>query len=372
MAASKKAEQEMKTPKEKAKAANESPASESNENQQLGRDNTRSLVKVLAVVGLVVSLVYIYPYLANMFGKQKEVFTSVDQIGQRHILLEEKVATLEQRLAEIQDKLIKEVANKDSLQLLSKRLDVLENQLKGVEHTAVRSEGGTRKQDEHLASTLKNLKVRVEGLEQIHAEEQNQLTRIPQVILTFSELRDAILGHKPFVEELNKVIQLVDQNDPAIKDKLVKLKAIAASGVPTYEQLEREFSVLMHDFRHHAIPEDLPWYQKIVHRLRSLVVVKREGEPVAGGSDVDYILSDIHNELIQADLETALNLADKLPGKESQQYTVWRDRAENRVFIDDMYPILETSALTQLMKTKVKEVAPEAAQKQTNQEEKAE
>lgn len=341
-----------KDPKTTNKEAKDSPPSSSSpQNPKKQRDATRALVIILAVVAVVVGLVYVYPFFTAMFGKQKEVFTNVDQLGQRVVKLEEELHKTDDKLNEFQATVAKDYAQKDSLELLKHRLDTLEKQQKSLANVRVTKElGGLLKKDAKMSKSLQNLMDRVDSLEKEHALRQIRITKIPSVLREFAKLKELSQSTKPFVVELSNAISLTDPNDPSVKPILPRLKEIAKRGVPSYEQLTHEFSLIVRQLKHQSGPNNLPWYKKFVQRMQSLIVVKKKEGPIFGGSDVDKTLLEIQKELNKRDLGAVLSLTNKLPKFNLKSYNSWLQQVNDLYFLNNSFPILETSALNYLLK----------------------
>src|SRR5690606_380127 len=120
-------------------------------------------------------------------------------------------------------------------------------------------------------------------------------------------------------------------------------------GVPKYETLGEEFKVVAKDLRRAVIPSDLPWYSKFVHRLRSLVIVRKDGAPLLGGSETDEVLAEVKEQLAEGDLGAVLVLCVQLPKLDLESYQNWRQAIEVRQFVDMNLSVLESSALKYLL-----------------------
>jgi hypothetical protein len=294
-------------------------------------DMTRAVFVVLGAVAAMVVLIFIYPFLTTLFGKQKEVVTSMEQLGHSHAKLEQKMNALTTQLQTMTEN-------------VSKRLDALEANQKTLEQELIgASVDAVRKEDQ--TSVLN----RLDQLESRLMLRQRQISKIPETIGLFEKLRDQMQAAKPFDGELQAAQSLFDPQDQAMTQRLEMLKSYAAQGVPTMEQLQLEFKNVAKDLRRVSIPEDLPWYSKIAQRLRNLVVIRRQGEPLQGSSTLEDRLGGIQHLLELSNLDGALMEANLLPKLDSEVYNAWRVGAEKRLFIEQSLPILEAHALAYLL-----------------------
>lgn len=315
---------------------------------------TRSLVIILGVVAMLVGLIYVYPYFSVRFGKQNEVSNSIGQLAQAHVSLEDKVTKLAKQLQELQESKYAQISDSETVKALQDKIEELEQQQKQLSSQAL---GGLQQREQQLAITLKTLMTRVETLEKLAQARQQQIARIPEVMRIFAVLRDAIHSAKPFEEELLKVIPFLDPNDLHIQQKIKAFSRIAKEGVPSHDELEKDFKVVAKDLRRAAIPSDLPWYSRFIQRLRSLIIIRKDGTSLLGGSAMDEVLSEIKEQLARGDLEAVLVLSDRLPSADLKSYQSWRREIEVRQFADANLTLLESSALEYLLNKNLAEAS---------------
>ncbi len=305
-------------------------------------DLTKALLVILGAVAAVITLVYVYPFVTTMFGMHKEVFTSVEQLGQRHLELEQKVADLQ--------KLVDEKSGQTTDGALQKRIDALEANNKKLEQEIVGASVDAMKHtDQKSSQMVEALKNRLDQVETKLAAGQQKLSKIPETIGLFEKLRDSMNTSKPFDKALESAKNLFDPQDKEMQQRFESLHSIAVNGTPTIDELRVEFSAVAKDIRRLLIPNDLPWYSKFVQRMRNLVVVRKAGEALQGSSSTEERLAGIQQYLENDNLEGALEAATHLPKVESHVFTEWHDQATHRLLIEQSIPIMEAHALAYLL-----------------------
>lgn len=295
-------------------------------------DLTKPLMVILGAVGVVIILIYVYPFAAHLFGKQKEVFTSVEDLGQRHLDLEQKVLALQTKLEE----------KPMSPESIEKRMDVIEATLNKL----VAGSDTAKPGDVQSADSLKK---RIDLVEEKLIARQQQIANIPDTIGLFEKLRDSMLYAKPFENELTEAKALFDPKDQDMQMRLQSLQAIAKSGVATVDELQVEFKTVAKELRRLSIPADLPWYSKLVRRLQNLVVVRKNGEALQGTSSVEERIAGIQGLLENGNLEEAIVQAELLPDYDSEAYKDWKIMAAKRQMVTQSLPIMEAHVLAYLL-----------------------
>jgi hypothetical protein len=328
-------------------------------------DLTRPLFVILGAVGAVIVLLYVYPFLTTLFGKQKEVFTSVEQLGQSHLSLEEKVIALQKFVHEIPN--LPPVATHS--EPLMQRMDAMEANQKKVEQELLGAAvDGIKKPDQQLIQTLDTLKSRLAVVESKLDSRQQQIAKIPETINLFGKLRVSLQGSKAYAKELQEARVLFDPQDQAMQQRLQSLSVYANTGVKTIGELQVEFKAVAKNLRRLSIPDSWPWYSKFIQRMRNLVVVRKNGEALEGSSSMEEHFAKIQTFLENDNMESALAQADMLPiaGSkaqreykqdpdepvewiESEMYNEWRAAAEQRLLIEQSIPIMEAHALAFLL-----------------------
>ena len=303
-------------------------------------DPSRALLIILLAVAFFVGLFYIYPYFSSLFGTQNKVMISVDHLDQVYASLETKFKELEKQLDA--HKKQEALLEKEYLDRISQRLEDLEKRHVALDPKVL---GSLQKQEKQVVVNLQELLTRVQQLEQLSLDRQKQIARIPEVIHSFTILRDEIQTTKPFEPEMKTIHTFLDPNDVKVQETAQIFSAIAKEGIPSYVQLLDSFKDVARDIRRSTISEEDPWYSRFFQRLRALVVVKKDGTALLGGTAVDDTLSSIKRHLEEKDADDALLEANHFTSADSETFRNWRKALETRVYVEKHLPFLESSAL---------------------------
>lgn len=313
---------------------------------------TNALFVILGAVAAVVMVVFVYPYLTSLFGKQKEVFTSVEQLGQRHLELEAKVEQLQQKLSQTQS-IPEELENKVA--------GLIDSQKKLEQEIIGGAVEGLKGADAQTFEDLSEMKKRMSELESKLANNRERMVKLPEIIHRFEKFSIALQSSKPYEAELQSVIDMFDPLDSKIQKVLQDLSLNSKTGVPIASELALQFKDVIDDIHENAIPKDWPWYSKLSEQAGNLFAVSKKDVTISTQTPLDDVFLKIVNLLNQNKIDECVLLAKRLPeffgyqqkrryNKDDQKldskvYSSWLDKLEKRQFIQQTIPVMEAHVL---------------------------
>ncbi len=248
--------------------------------------------------------------------------------GQQLTDLETRLAALEARPSGSVD-----------LQAVNERIARLEA-VQGAEATALQQEQQALAADAGLSQRLTALEGRVNTLDQsvanmnaqaqtlqnAHAQLDSQLTRFTtdtnaqlqalegqgaqaRTLLLLAAVRRALDSGQPMTVPVDQLARIVGPNNPDV----VALETVA-KGAPTIAQLRQRLAQQKQALLARQTAAEGPWYERVGESLRSLVQVRRAGEPASAVSgDVASQLNTMDQRLARGDVMGALAASQSLP-----------------------------------------------------------
>ena len=168
------------------------------------------------------------------------------------------------------------------------------------------------------------------------------------VVLAVGQLREAVRSGAPFADSLES-FSAVAPESPATADALAALRSYADSGVPTLESLRSRFDSLADATVHARAPakEGSDWMDRTMDSLSSLVVVRRAGQPTAGGP-VEPVVAAAREALGRDDLEAAIRILERLTGPQAESVSMWLAEARARLVAERALTALHDEAVALL------------------------
>ncbi|MBP6985420.1 MAG: hypothetical protein KBB83_02365 [Alphaproteobacteria bacterium] len=321
------------------------PEEEGKSDHQANKDTsemTKALIMILSTVALLVTFIYVYPFVVSLFGKQKEVFTNVEQLGQRHLELEQKVLELQKKQEDISLNPI--------YQDLVQRVQALEEKQKGLEKDMLdKSVEAISRMSPEARSAIDLLKDRLDKVEEKLATRQDRMTKLPMAMGLFEKLKDRMEDDKPFDQALREAKHLFDPKDELMQKRLQDLEALSVNPIASIQELGLEFRVVAKEIRRLSVPADSSWYERFKYQLSNLVVVRKQGEPLNENSTHEDHIARIQHLLEASDLEEAMKEIQYFSNLESDILTEWKNKASARLFLQQSIPIMEAHVLAFLI-----------------------
>lgn len=214
-------------------------------------------------------------------------------------------------------------------------------------------------QNADLRQELQILQSKIQQLEQsldarLRSIESQSHTPDPALmnLLIIARLEKTLASHAPFTAELEMVRRL-SPNHPRQAEITATLEPYAASGLPSAEELRRQFPAVAADVMRQVTRQRFSsvspaWAGEILAKLSSLVTVRRTG--VQEGNSAEALLAQAENAL-SGDLGDSVAILQKLP-PESRTAALqsWLKVAEGRAKIDQLLQELYRDANSALTK----------------------
>ncbi len=302
---------------------------------------TKALVTVLTVVVVVAGIVFVYPYVVRMFGKQQEVILNVDQLIKQDQDLKLQIKALEDALRSFEDIHLKSLASRADLKILEEKISRLE----AIPQSTEKSMGRLQKIDEQTMATIQNLMERVEKLELERVSLIGQIKRLPAVLSAFRELKQALRKATPFPDQFGSIAQFLAVDDPAVESKLTILNKAAQNGVPTIIMLRKEFASITRELVITPSLKPDGWWNRVTSYLKGSVVIRKIDEPVAEIENVRDLVTAIEIKLEEENLAEALDLSMQYPDQELESFKAWQQGVQQRLDITRIVAELERVAL---------------------------
>lgn len=289
-----------------------------------------ALILVL-VVALVGSSPYWAPGLAALLPWGRgSANQAVEQLDQRQGEIARRQVTIDQHLTKLEDQIRALNGTAGAVKDLDQRIAALEQQPRGGDPQRL---GALQQEMQKLAAAHEATGERVAKIEQRRDAAAGERGE-EALLLALGQLRGQVQGSQPFAAELGAVMAL-GRNRPEVRDDLAPLSAAAATGIPSLATLSQRFE---HDVAPALLRSAAPasdgdgWGAQIMHRLRSLVVVRRVGSDASSAGDpVESGVAHAETALATGDLAGAVKAVDGLPTAKSQPAQSWLADARRRL-----------------------------------------
>ena len=179
--------------------------------------------------------------------------------------------------------------------------------------------------------TLAALQVRLEQLEGMaqDAAQARQKTGAGEgLVLAVGQLSQAVLASGPYTAALAAVTALGDE-DAAVPAAAVALVPMAKAGIASPRALSDSFADMTRAVLQADPGESNGFWRRTLHRVTSLVTVRRVGE--VDGMEADAILARAEQRLGAGELAAAVDLIAGLDGPAGAAAADWLGRARSRL-----------------------------------------
>ncbi len=223
---------------------------------------------------------------------------------------------------------------------LARSLSALERQLGAVEQRPAVAAA-----DPGLGDAIARLNQRLAALEAQPAAGGGEGRAALTLFLAAGRLQSAVTAGRPYAEEL-AVARRLAMADADLIAQLAPLAADAATGVARVDVLRTRFAATARAVIHAAATaagDD--WLGRTLARARSVVSVRRVGEPAAGQAPAD-IVARAEARLVVDDLAGAVAELAALDGAAATAATSWLAAARARLDADGAVAALDAYAVT--------------------------
>lgn len=324
------------------------PLDEAEEQKRRRGERSSSGGWLLLILLLVAALIGTSPYwavpLATLLPWSPHADTDTlaadnNRQDKRLVTLTQQETQLEQRLAHLEDQARAAAAAAQqqqqqaaSLERLAQRVAALEQRpsTTGSDPAEIAAlQENLRK----LAATAAQNGERLAKLETRDSAGGNEARSDQALLLALGQLRERLQSSQPFAAELTAV-EALGRDRPEVRQTLQPLEAAAGKGIPA-------LAVLTHRFQQEVVPAVLhaaqapqsdDWGDRILARLRGLVVVRRIDDSGAATRDpVDAAVNRAETALGSGDLAGAVAAVESLPDRAAAPARVWLTDARQRL-----------------------------------------
>jgi hypothetical protein len=183
----------------------------------------------------------------------------------------------------------------------------------------------------------------VDQLQQQVTSTEDRRTRAATLALVAAELDGALDGGEP-VEQLLDGLRALGAEDPAALEAVERLKAAAASGVPSLPELRTSFEPVANDIVHAArAPDGEGLLGQAAGNLMRLVTVRPVGADVEG-DDAAARVARAEAALAEGELAVAVAELEGLEGPAAEAAAPWLAEARARLAAQEALAALQDRA----------------------------
>jgi hypothetical protein len=328
-------------------------------------------VPLLLAIGALGAWIFIQDRLVAVEQARDDMVQQVASIAERVQALEAQVASLpslEARiapLAERMDRIVTDIGDlktvtQPTVQLAAQAADIeqrinrLDQQLQVMAATHLKASDVVERVQrlETNAVVAATLDQRVSALEAIDLAKREALARASSVVLAVGHLAKAVKGSTGFSTEL-ATLKGLTANDAQMAAAIQALEPMAATGVPTLAQLRAEFpAVALAVTRTEMGARGEEWSDRVLHRLSTLVTVRRVGPDAVATGGTHGLLAAADSALAAGELAAAAAAVEAIQGPGAEAAAAWLAAARARLTADEALTQLEDRAITYLSQLK--------------------
>ena len=247
--------------------------------------------------------------------------------------IEAKLSALEQRVARLEQRPASN-PQAEALSALSDRLAAIEQRIATLAAAA---------SSQTAADATKGLQSEIQSLSQKLDEQSQLLAKLQSrdaaggtdaaLVVTVGQLRATLATARPYDAELQAAGALA-KDRPDILAELHKLDGRASQGVPTLAMLTERFAAVAKAAAQSSAPApaaDQGWRARVLATLKSLVTIRRAGEPQGKGAESGGALAEAQVALKNGDLVAAVAAIRRADGSGSPAMASWLEDAQARL-----------------------------------------
>ena len=197
------------------------------------------------------------------------------------------------------------------------------------------------------ANSVLALADRVTAVETTARRTMNEQSANIALLMSLSQLRDALATGRSFTLELETAKALAARSGIALDDSA--FAAAATRGIPSLPELRRRFRpTAAAVMRASAMPDGASaWYRRIFDRAMSIVAVRRlDGD--AAGTSTSAVLARAEQRVNEGDVAAAVSEMDGLRGGAATAAAAWLADAHLRVAAERAGAEVTTRAIAAL------------------------
>jgi hypothetical protein len=249
-------------------------------------------------------------------------------LGERIDRLTAAIGEAEQRLAAVEKRPEPKAADISAVDKRTAAMEATLRELRGglndLKRIAEQAPAVASPQSiEGIAGRIGGLEQRIAALAAARASPPPVTNAGAAELIALNSLTGVVRSGKPFMKELDAARTLLGERAAPLS----ALAPLAAKGLPTVADLERQFSELVPDLLRR--PESSGnFFERLVTNATRLVEVRQVGEPE--GTHPSAIVARAETKLARGDLTGAINEAETLPEPAKSRAARWIAAAKQR------------------------------------------
>jgi hypothetical protein len=246
--------------------------------------------------------------------------------------IEAKLSALEQRVARLEQRPAPN-PQAEALSALGDRLAAIEQRIATLAAAA---------SSQTAADATKGLQSEIQSLSQKLDEQSQLLAKLQSrdaaggtdaaLVVTVGQMRATLATARLYAAEL-QAAEALAKDRPDILAELHKLDGRASEGVPTLAMLTERFAAVAKTAAQSSPPAaaDQGWRARVLATLKSLVTIRRAGEPQGKGAESGSALAEAQVALKNGDLAAAAAAVRRADGSGSPAMASWLEDAQARL-----------------------------------------
>lgn len=208
--------------------------------------------------------------------------------------------------------------------------------------------GALKVENKALRESVAGLEARMAQLESLMQQSSQARQKVgagESLVLAMGQLRQSVLAGASYERNLSAVTALAGK-DAGLQPAAKSLAAWSTKGVVTLRALSNQFPAMARAVLQADPAGEAGFWRRTLHRVTSLVTVRRVGE-VEGG-DVDAVLARAERRLASGELAAAADLIGGLDGALGEAASGWLGQAKARLAAMSALNDMEAWAIAQL------------------------
>jgi hypothetical protein len=244
----------------------------------------------------------------------------------------ERLAALEKQLAELKagsDRTEQLAKNLSDLQVAAGGRELLAQSIRDIQSSTAATQGEV----ERLGAQVTAFGTRLDQVDAALADKRQQALRAEAIVLAVGQLRTALASSKPFTSELGALRALAG-GDADMAAAMDQIEPFADSGVPTYDDLSKDFARMAPILVRSAVVGDgQSWWRQALYHIETVISIRRVGENTPGDT-TDAIVARAEAKVDENDLPGAIAALKSLTGLPADMASSWVHDAGHRVTVD--------------------------------------
>jgi hypothetical protein len=258
----------------------------------------------------------------------------------------DRLAALEKQLADVKagsertEQLAKTLSD---LQVAAGGRELLAQSIRDIQSSTAATQGEV----ERLGAQVTAFGTRLDQVDAALADKRQQALRAEAIVLAVGQLRTALASSRPFTKEL-AALRTLAGGDTDMAAAMDQIEPFADSGVPTYDDLSKDFTRLAPALVRSAIVGNgQSWWRQALYHVETVVSIRRVGENTQGDA-TDAVVARAEGKVDDNDLPGAIAALKGLTGLPADMASSWIHDAGHRVTVDAAADSLTETAINHI------------------------